>query len=96
VVNLIGLHQIKLKDIIFTTTESGPRVTDWDGNIEFDAEDTYRKIIELKSDISGLKSYATEGKGINKKVAQEKRAVTKDVEKNPEQYVPDWEPEIYD
>ena len=86
----------KTKGYNFYATESGPRVTDWDGNIEFDAEDTYRKIIELKSDISGLKSYATEGKGINKKVAQEKRAVTKDVEKNPEQYVPDWEPEIYD
>jgi hypothetical protein len=80
----------------FYTSEAGPRVTDWDGNIEFDREDTYRKIIELKSDISGLKSYATEGKGINKKVAQEKRAATKDVEKNPEEYVPDWEPEIYD
>jgi len=86
----------KTKGYNFYATETGPRVTDWDGNIEFDAEDTYRKIIELKSDISGLKSYATEGKGINKKVAQEKRAATKDVEKNPEQYVPDWEPEIYD
>ena len=86
----------KTKGYNFYATETGPRVTDWDGNIEFDAEDTYRKIIELKSDISGLKSYATEGKGINKKVAQEKRAATADVEKNPEQYVPDWEPEIYD
>jgi hypothetical protein len=86
----------KTKGYRFTTTESGPRVVDWDGNIEFDAEDTYYKIIDLKSDISGLKSYATEGKGINKKVAQEKRAATADIEKNPEQYVPDWEPEIYD
>jgi hypothetical protein len=86
----------KTKGYNFFTTEAGPRVTDWDGNIEFDREDTYRKIIELKSDISGLKSYATEGKGINKKVAQEKRAATADIEKNPEEYVPDWEPEIYD
>jgi hypothetical protein len=62
----------KTKGYRFVTTESGPRVVDWDGNIEFDAEDTYYKIIDLKSDISGLKSYATEGKGINKKVAQEK------------------------
>jgi hypothetical protein len=86
----------KTKGYNFYATETGPRVTDWDGNIEFDAEDTVRKIIDLKSDISGLKSYATEGKGINKKVAQEKRAATADIEKNPEQYVPDWEPEIYD
>jgi hypothetical protein len=80
----------------FYTSEAGPRVTDWDGNIEFDREDTYRKIIELKSDISGLKSYATEGKGIDKKIAKEKRKATADIEKNPEEYVPDWEPEIYD
>jgi bifunctional DNA-binding transcriptional regulator/antitoxin component of YhaV-PrlF toxin-antitoxin module len=86
----------KTKGYNFYATETGPRVVDWDGNIEFDAEDTVRKIIDLKSDISGLKSYATEGKGINKKVAQEKRAATADIEKNPEQYVPDWEPEIYD
>jgi hypothetical protein len=83
----------KTKGYRFETSEAGPRVTDWDGNIEFDAEDTYRKIIGLKSDISGLKSYATEGKGINKKVAQEKRAATKDVEKNPEEYVPDNYPD---
>jgi hypothetical protein len=83
----------KTKGYRFTTTESGPRVVDWDGNIEFDAEDTYYKIIDLKSDISGLKSYATEGKGINKKVAQEKRAATADIEKNPEEYVPDNYPD---
>jgi hypothetical protein len=83
----------KTKGYRFTTTESGPRVVDWDGNIEFDAEDTYYKIIDLKSDISGLKSYATEGKGINKKVAQEKRAATADVEKNPEEYVPENYPD---
>jgi hypothetical protein len=86
----------KTKGYNFYATETGPRVTDWDGTIEFDREDTYRKIIELKSDISGLKSYATEGKGINKKVAKEKRAATADIEKNPDEYVPDWEPEIYD
>ena len=86
----------KTKGYRFEATETGPRVVDYDGNIEFDAEDTAFKIIDLKSDISGLKSYATEGKGINKKVAQEKRAATADIEKNPEQYVPDWEPEIYD
>jgi hypothetical protein len=34
----------------FMQHETGPRVTDWDGNIEFDAEDTAFKIIELKSD----------------------------------------------
>jgi hypothetical protein len=83
----------KTKGYRFTTTESGPRVVDWDGNIEFDAEDTYYKIIDLKSDISGLKSYATEGKGINKKVAQEKKAATADIEKNPEEYVPDNYPD---
>jgi hypothetical protein len=83
----------KTKGYNFYTTEAGPRVVDWDGNIEFDAEDSYRKIIELKSDISGLKSYATEGKGINKKVAQEKRAATADIEKNPEEYVPDNYPD---
>jgi hypothetical protein len=83
----------KTKGYRFETTEAGPRVVDWDGNIEFDAEDSYKKIIELKSDISGLKSYATEGKGINKKVAQEKRAATADVEKNPEEYVPENYPD---
>ena len=83
----------KTKGYRFVTTESGPRVVDWDGNIEFDAEDTYYKIIDLKSDISGLKSYATEGKGINKKVAQEKRAATADIEKNPEEYVPENYPD---
>jgi len=87
------LEPDKTKGYRFATTESGPRVTDWDGNIEFDAEDTYFKIIDLKSDISGLKSYATEGKGINKKVAQEKRAATKDVEENPHEYVPDNYPD---
>jgi hypothetical protein len=86
----------KTKGYNFYATETGPRVTDWDGNIEFDAEDTAFKIIELKSDISGLKSYATGGKGIDKKIAKEKRAATADIEKNPEEYVPDWEPEIYD
>jgi hypothetical protein len=83
----------KTKGYRFETTEAGPRVVDWDGNIEFDAEDSYKKIIELKSDISGLKSYATEGKGINKKVAQEKRAATKDVEENPHEYVPENYPD---
>jgi hypothetical protein len=83
----------KTKGYRFETTEAGPRVTDWDGNIEFDTEDTYKKIIELKSDISGLKSYATEGTGINKKVAKEKRAATADIEKNPEEYVPDNYPD---
>jgi hypothetical protein len=83
----------KTKGYRFETTESGPRVTDWDGNIEFDAEDTYKKIIGLKSDISGLKSYVTEGKGIDKKVAKEKRAATADIEKNPEEYVPDNAPD---
>jgi len=83
----------KIKGYRFETTEAGPRVVDWDGNIEFDAEDSYKKIIELKSDISGLKSYATEGKGINKKVAQEKRAATKDVEENPHEYVPENYPD---
>jgi len=87
------LEPDKTKGYRFATTESGPRVTDWDGNIEFDAEDTYFKIIDLKSDISGLKSYATEGKGINKKVAKEKRAATKDVEENPHEYVPDNYPD---
>ena len=83
----------KTKGYRFETTEAGPRVVDWDGNIEFDAEDNYKKIIELKSDISGLKSYATEGKGIDKKIAKEKRAATADVEKNPEEYVPDNAPD---
>jgi len=83
----------KTKGYRFETTEAGPRVVDWDGNIEFDAEDSYKKIIELKSDISGLKSYATEGKGINKKVAQEKRTATKDVEENPHEYVPENYPD---
>jgi hypothetical protein len=83
----------KTKGYRFETTEAGPRVVDWDGNIEFDAEDTYKKIIELKSDISGLKSYATGGKGIDKKVAKEKRAATADIEKNPEEYVPENYPD---
>ena len=86
----------KTKGYNFYATETGPRVTDWDGTIEFDAEDTAFKIIDLKSDISGLKSYATGGKGIDKKIAKQKRAATADIEKNPEEYVPDWEPEIYD
>ena len=86
----------KTKGYNFYATETGPRVVDWDGNIEFDREDTAFKIIDLKSDISGLKSYATEGKGIDKKIAKQKRAATADIEKNPEEYVPDWEPEIYD
>lgn len=86
----------KTKGYNFYATETGPRVVDYDGNIEFDAEDTAFKIIDLKSDISGLKSYATGGKGIDKKIAKQKRAATADIEKNPEEYVPDWEPEIYD
>jgi len=86
----------KTKGYNFYATEAGPRVTDWDGTIEFDREDTYFKIIDLKSDISGLKSYATGGKGIDKKIAKEKRAATADLEKNPSDYVPDYEPEIYD
>jgi hypothetical protein len=58
---------------IFRALESEPRVVNWDGDIEFDSENYVNKIIDLRSDISGLKSYVTGGKGIDKTVAQTKK-----------------------
>lgn len=83
----------------FQAIESEPRVVNWDGDIEFDGEVGVKKIIDLNSDISGLKSYVTGGKGIDKKIAQEKRIKTADVEENPLSYLddtydspyPDWD-----
>ena len=46
----------------FSAHEAEPRVVNWDGDIEFDGETGVRKIIDLNSDISGLKSFVTGGK----------------------------------
>jgi hypothetical protein len=73
----------------FRAIESEPRVVNWDGDIEFDSENYVHKIIDLNSDISGLKSYATGGKGINKKIAKEKRIATEKIQDNPTDYLDD-------
>jgi hypothetical protein len=67
----------------FNAIESEPQVVNFDGDIEMTGENVASKIIELKSDISGLKSYATGGKGINKKVVKEKEALVKRAEEYP-------------
>ena len=80
----------------FRALESEPRVSNFDGDIEFDSENYVNKIIDLRSDISGLKSYVTGGKGIDKTVAKQKKMVTKDIEKNPLDYIDDtYDPDGY-
>jgi hypothetical protein len=59
----------------------------WDGDIEFDGETGVRTIIDLNSDISGLKSFVTGGKGVDKKVAKIKRETVDKIEKNPAEYI---------
>jgi hypothetical protein len=80
----------------FQAIESEPRVVNWDGDIEFDGEVGHKKIIYLNSDISGLKSYVTGGKGIDKKVAKAKREATDHLEKNPIEYIEDTYENFYD
>jgi hypothetical protein len=80
----------------FRALESEPRVSNFDGDIEFDSENYVNKIIDLRSDISGLKSYVTGGKGIDKTVAKQKKMVTEDIEKNPLDYIDDtYDPDGY-
>ena len=71
----------------FHAIEAEPRVVNWDGDIEWDGEAARKKIIYLNSDISGLKSFVTGGKGIDKKVAKAKREAADYVEKNPNEYL---------
>jgi hypothetical protein len=71
----------------FSAHEAEPRVVNWDGDIEFDGETGVRTIIDLNSDISGLKSFVTGGKGVDKKVAKIKRETVDKIEKNPAEYI---------
>jgi len=73
----------------FSAHEAEPRVVNWDGDIEFDGETGVRKIIDLNSDVSGLKSFVTGGKGVDKKVAKIKRETVDKIEKNPAEYIED-------
>jgi hypothetical protein len=84
-------------EYIFRATESEPRVVNWDGDIEFDSDNQVYKIIDLNSDISGLKSYVTGGKGIDKTVVKQKRIATENIEKNPTDYLDDtYDPDSID
>jgi hypothetical protein len=67
----------------FNAIESEPQVVNFDGDIEMTGENVTSKIIDLKSDISGLKSYVTGGKGIDKKVVKEKESLVKRAEETP-------------
>jgi hypothetical protein len=71
----------------FSAHEAEPKVVNWDGDIEFDGENGVRTIIDLNSDISGLKSFVTGGKGVDKKVAKIKRETVDKIEKNPAEYI---------
>ena len=86
--NYLTSERVKDK-YYFRALEAEPRVNNWDGDIEFDSENYVNKIIDLRSDISGLKSYATGGKGINKKIAKEKRIATEKIQDNPTDYLDD-------
>jgi hypothetical protein len=93
--NYLTSERVKDK-YYFRALESEPRVNNWDGDIEFDSENYVHKIIDLRSDISGLKSYVTGGKGIDKTVAKQKKMVTEDIEKNPLDYIDDtYDPDGY-
>jgi Icc-related predicted phosphoesterase len=81
----------------FSAHEAEPRVVNWDGDIEFDGETGVRTIIDLNSDISGLKSFVTGGKGVDKKVAKIKRETVDKIEKNPAEYIEDtYDANYYD
>jgi hypothetical protein len=81
----------------FSAHESEPRVVNWDGDIEFDGETGVRTIIDLNSDISGLKSFVTGGKGVDKKVAKLKKETVDKIEKNPGEYLEDaYDANYYD
>ena len=71
----------------FQAVESEPRVVSWDNDVEMDGENVVSKIKNLNSNISGLKSYATGGKGINKKIAREKDIATRNIEENPHEFI---------
>ena len=88
----------KVKDEYkFYAHESEPRVVNWDGDIEFDGEVGVNKIIDLNSDISGLKSFVTGGKGVDKKVAKLKKETVDKIEKNPGEYLEDaYDANYYD
>jgi hypothetical protein len=93
--NYLTSERVKDK-YYFRALEAEPRVNNWDGDIEFDSENYVHKIIDLRSDISGLKSYVTGGKGIDKTVAKQKKMVTEDIEKNPLDYIDDtYDPDGY-
>jgi hypothetical protein len=93
--NYLTSERVKDK-YYFRALESEPRVNNFDGDIEFDSENYVNKIIDLRSDISGLKSYVTGGKGIDKTVAKQKKMVTEDIEKNPLDYIDDtYDPDGY-
>ena len=78
----------KVKDEYkFYAHEAEPQVVNWDGDIEFDGEVGVNKIIDLNSDISGLKSFVTGGKGVDKKVAKIKKETVDKIEKNPAEYI---------
>jgi hypothetical protein len=93
--NYLTSERVKDK-YYFRALESEPRVNNFDGDIEFDSENYVNKIIDLRSDISGLKSYVTGGKGIDKTVVKQKKIATEDIEKNPLDYIDDtYDPDGY-
>ena len=67
----------------FNAIEAEPEIVNPDGDIEMTGENVASKIIDLRSDISGLKSYVTGGKGIDKKIVKEKEALVKRAEEDP-------------
>jgi hypothetical protein len=94
--NYQTLEPVKDK-YMFRAIESEPRVVNFDGDIEFDSDNLVTKIIDLRSDISGLKSYVTGGKGIDKTVVKQKKIATENIEKNPAEYLQDtYDADYYD
>jgi hypothetical protein len=94
--NYQTLEPVKDK-YMFRAIESEPRVVNFDGDIEFDSDNLVTKIIDLRSDISGLKSYVTGGKGIDKAVVKQKKIATENIEKNPAEYLQDtYDADYYD
>jgi len=61
----------------FSAVESEPRVTNWDGDIEFDGENIVSNVDDLLSDTTKLKNYAEGKKPTLKEIVTRKKKTDK-------------------
>jgi len=69
----------------FSAVESEPRITNWDGDIEFDGENIVSKVDDLFTDTTKLESYATGKNPTIKKLlkSEQKKKYVKNLNEDP-------------